>query len=79
MNGISECTSRIDKGQVPTFSGKIQELYDTDPDFQSLCADYFLCMKFLTRHENQSGLLQEYVELSEVLETDIYMFVSQAY
>ena len=67
------------KEKFQPFSGKIQELYDTDPDFQSLCADYFLCMKFLSRHENQSGLLQEYVELREVLETDIYMFVSQAY
>ena len=67
------------KDKFQPLSGKIQELYDTDPDFQSLCADYFLCMKFLSRHESQSGLLQEYIELSEVLETDIYMFVSQAY
>ncbi|HYK45134.1 MAG TPA: hypothetical protein VEV83_08200 [Parafilimonas sp.] len=67
------------KEKFQNLSGKIQELYDTDPDFQSLCADYFLCMKFLNRHEKQSGLLQEYVELSQVLETDIYMFVSQAY
>ena len=67
------------KEKFQRFGGKIQELYDTDPDFQSLCADYFLCMNFLKRHEKQSGLLQEYVELSEVLETDIYMFVTRGF
>jgi len=57
-------------------------LYDTDPDFQSLCEDYFLCMKFLREHQNdrdeKAGLIKEYVDLSKVLEKDLCDFMRLA-
>ena len=69
------------KEKFGPFSGRIQELYDTDADFQSLCADYFLCMKFLRQYEAADGkknVLREYVDISKALEKELYDFINQA-
>ena len=60
----------------------IQKLYDTDPDFQSLCADYFLCIKLLKEYEGGAGekqvLIKEYADISKDLEKELYDFISHS-
>ena len=81
MESVNAHLSLI-KEKFELFSRKVQELYDSDPDFQSLCADYYLCMKFLKQYEaakgDKSSVLKEYVDISKVLEKEVYDFIRRA-
>ena len=61
---------------------RIQKLYDADADFQSLCADYFLCIKLLKQYEGEPGekqtLKKEYAEISKDLEKELREFITHA-
>jgi hypothetical protein len=67
------------------FSGqdmRIEELYEENEDFRTLCADYFLCRRYLQRSTDECAekqqWLDEYKDLSEKLENELtdYIFGS---
>ena len=60
------------KSRFPAHKYLIEELYRTDPDFKSLCADLFLCSKMIQDFEfeiaEKQHALIEYRDIVSELE-----------
>jgi hypothetical protein len=79
MESLNKQLSVI-KNKFPQQSGRIEELYEIDEDFRTLCSDYFLCMQYLQKFEKEFGEKQvtvdEYKIMRTELEKELYHFLS---
>jgi hypothetical protein len=70
------------KTWFPAHISAIENLYRTDPDFKSLCADLFLCSKLIRDFEieifeKQHGL-NDYKDIVFELEKELCMVIQNA-
>jgi len=67
------------KKKFPEQSGQIEQLYETDADFRTLCADYFLCVQYLQKFKKEviekKDSVEEYENLREELEKELHNFL----
>jgi hypothetical protein len=67
------------KNRFPDHKSVIEDLYRTDSDFKSLCADLFLCSKmiqdFETEISDKQTALVEYREIVKELEKELSMVI----
>ena len=65
----------------PQYTDKIQELYVSDADFRSLCADYFLCKsnlaEFKKKLAERKDSIHDYEEVTSELEKELFHFLLQ--
>jgi|KBSMisStandDraft_5_1062788.scaffolds.fasta_scaffold1007608_1 hypothetical protein len=65
----------------PQYTDKIQELYTSDADFRSLCADYFLCKsnlaEFKKKLAERKDSIHDYEEVTSELEKELFHFLLQ--
>jgi len=65
----------------PQYTDKIQELYTSDADFRSLCADYFLCKsnlaEFKKKLAERKESIHDYEEVTSELEKELFHFLLQ--
>ena len=70
------------KARFPAHKSVIEELYKTDSDFNSLCADLFLCSKMIQDFEceiaEKQHALIEYRDIVNELEIEISMVIKSA-
>ena len=63
----------------PQYSNKIQELYTSDADFRSLCADYFLCKsnlaEFKKKLAERRDSIHDYEEVTVELEKELFQYL----
>jgi len=64
----------------PQYTDKI-ELYTSDADFRSLCADYFLCKsnlaEFKKKLAERKDSIHDYEEVTSELEKELFHFLLQ--
>jgi hypothetical protein len=65
----------------PGLREKILSLYERNEDFQTLCFDYFLCLKSLdqweTNRQKDEKFVQEYTDLKKTLEVELLQFIEK--
>jgi hypothetical protein len=70
----------IIRNKFPGKDGRVNFLYREDPDFRSLCSDYFFCLKnlinFKKLSEAEQQAIEEYKNVMEELEKELYDFLS---
>ena len=54
MKSVEELLEEIKK-KFPRQGIRIEELYEQDPDFRSLCRDYFTCLQTLKKYRRLSN------------------------
>ena len=63
----------------PQYTDKIQELYTSDADFRSLCADYFLCKsnlaEFKKKLADRRDSIQDYEKVTAELEKELFQYL----
>jgi hypothetical protein len=68
------------KNKFPDHKSVIDNLYRSDPDFKSLCADLFLCTKMIQDFEleiaEKQHALTEYREIVKDLESELCMVIT---
>ena len=68
------------KNKFPNHKSVIDNLYRSDPDFKSLCADLFLCTKMIQDFEleiaEKQHALTEYREIVKDLESELCMVIT---
>jgi hypothetical protein len=81
MNAIPSEISLI-KNRFPHYKSVIEDLYRTDSDFKSLCADLFLCSKMIADFEveitEKQHAVIEYREIIKDLEKELSMVIQSA-
>jgi len=72
---------RAAKEKFPDQSARIEELYNNDPDFKALCADYLLSIKTLKEFQkefsNKLNAIQEYQDICKDLENELGDFIAE--
>jgi hypothetical protein len=67
------------KNRFPDHKSVIEDLYRTDSDFKSLCADLFLCSKMIQDFEieitEKQHAITEYREIIRELEKELSMVI----
>jgi len=67
--------------KFPGLGEKIQSLYECDDEFQTLCFDYFLCIRSLTQWETNlrkdEKYIHEYSELKRTLESELLQYMEK--
>jgi hypothetical protein len=67
------------KEKFPDCKRIIEDLYKSDSDFKSLCADLFLCSKLIQDFESEIAekrhALSEYTEIVHELELELTMVI----
>ena len=67
--------------KFPGQGDRIDELYENDPDFKALCADYYLCINFLHKHRHEFGekksAVKEYEDMRKDLENELQDFIGE--
>jgi len=75
----AELVCMIEK--FPGLIDKIMSLYESSSEFQTLCFDYFLCLKSLNQWEmnmkKDQTFIQEYGGLKKILETEILQLIEK--
>jgi len=65
--------------RFPAYKSVIEELYRSDSDFKSLCADLFLCSKMIQEFEceiaEKQHALVEYRDIVKELEEELSMVI----
>jgi DNA repair exonuclease SbcCD ATPase subunit len=78
MESLSKQLNAIKK-KFPEQSERIDELYETDEDFRTLCSDYLLCLQHLEKFQKDVGekkhSLKEYREIQSELERELSQFI----
>lgn len=63
----------------PGFEIRVQQLYEQDDDFRSLCTDYYCCLRDLKKYkklsEEEKQSIEEYESVRNDLENEIYSFL----
>jgi hypothetical protein len=81
MNAIPTEIGLINR-RFPDHKSVIEDLYKTDSDFKSLCADLFLCTKMITDFEveitEKQHAVIEYREIIKDLEKELSMVIQSA-
>ena len=67
------------KDQFPMQETLIDDLYQQDAMFRSLCSDYVLCLQFLDKFKNEFSekmvSMEEYEQLKKDLETELRSYL----
>jgi hypothetical protein len=67
------------KEKFPRQGHRINQLYEENPDFRALCADYFACMQELQKYKKQimeeGRSIDEYAGIANELERELYDFI----
>lgn len=67
--------------KFPGLREKILSLYEKDDEFQTLCFDYFLCIRSLTQWETNlkkdEKFIYEYSELKRTLESELLQYIDR--
>ena len=67
------------KEKFPQQNERIEELYEMNEDFRSLCSDYLLCMQHLKKFKKEFGETQlsfkEFQAIRTELEGELYNFI----
>ena len=67
------------KKKFPGQGSLIEEFYNSNPNFQALCTDYFLCIatlnKFLEEVNENKSTIKEYKNIQGELEKEIDQFL----
>jgi len=67
--------------KFPGLREKIQSLYENNDEFQTLCFDYFLCLRSLTQWETNlkkdEKFIHEYSELKRNLESELLRYMDK--
>jgi DNA repair ATPase RecN len=70
---------RAVKEKFPEQSNRIEELYEMDEDFRTLCHDYVLCMRQLMEIKKQFSekqhYMKEYKYIRKELEKELHDFI----
>ncbi len=70
---------KIVKQKFPNQADRIEELYESDEDFRTLCFDYFTCMQYLQNFKKESSekqeSLEEYKGIRQELEKELHEFI----
>ncbi len=78
MNTLQTELSLV-KTKFPAYQSVIENLYKSDSDFKSLCADLFLCSKMIHDFEDEIAEKQhaliEYHEIVKELEQELSMVI----
>jgi hypothetical protein len=78
MNGLQTELGLV-KTKFPEYKTVIEDLYRSDPDFKSLCADLFLCSKMIHDFEEEivekQHALVEYRDIVMELEQELSMII----
>ena len=65
----------------PGLRDKITMLYEQNEEFQTLCFDYFLCMKSLSQWQSSmkkdENFILEYSELKRALESELFQYIEK--
>jgi hypothetical protein len=81
MNAIPTEIGLINS-RFPDHKSVIEDLYKTDSDFKSLCADLFLCAKMIADFEveitEKQHAVIEYREIIKDLEKELSMVIKSA-
>ena len=81
MNAIPSEIALI-KNRFPDHKSVIEDLYKTDSDFKSLCADLFLCSKMIDDFEveitEKQHAIIEYREIIKELEKELLMVIQSS-
>jgi hypothetical protein len=82
MTNVLQSELGLVKSRFPTHISAIENLYGTDPDFKSLCADLFLCSKMIRDFEveisEKQNALVEYRDIVIELEKELCMVIQTA-
>ena len=80
-NGMDQTDLIYVTNRFPAFHEKVVDLYNQSEEFQSLCNDYYLCIKSLdqwkTKIENDKKCLLEYTDLKTTLEQEMCRFLEK--
>ena|SRR6478672_8080154 len=67
--------------RFPNLKETIISLYQRNEEFQTLCFDYFLCLKSLeqwvTNMQKDEKFVLEYSELRKTLETELFQYIDK--
>jgi archaellum component FlaC len=70
------------KTRFPSQKATIEDLYRSDSDFKSLCADLFLCSRMIQEFQEEISekqhALDEYRDIVKELETELSMVIKSA-
>jgi hypothetical protein len=70
---------RLIRKKFPEQSERIEELYETNEDFRTLCSDYYLCVQHLQKFQKEFGekrsSIKEYEDIYAELERELYHFI----
>ena len=70
---------RVVKMKFPGQNARIEELYESDEDFRSLCQDYLLCLqhlqKFMEKLNERNDVVSEYRTMRVELEKELYEII----
>jgi hypothetical protein len=65
--------------KFPSQARRIEELYEANEDFRTLCHDYAICLKHLKKFKKKSGetqmALNEYSVIHSELENELSHFI----
>ena len=71
----------IIKKKFPEHSEHIEELYEADVDFRTLCSDDILCLQYLQKFQKEFSerrdAIEEYDSLRKELEDELQNFISR--
>jgi hypothetical protein len=77
--GLLVCELSFIQKLYPEYSERIEDLYKSDADFKTLCADYLLCKssmdEFQKQHKEQQNAIQDYEAVSNELEKELFEFL----
>lgn len=76
---LTNNTVDLIKQKFPMQSGRIEELYQSNDDFRSLCVDYLYCLNELQKIDRdvdeKKVSVKEYQKLEEDLESELFRFI----
>jgi hypothetical protein len=73
---------RMLKDQFPLRENVIEDLYQHDAIFRSLCSDYILCLQFLDKFKDEFSekisSMEEYEQLKKELESELRNYLGKS-
>ena len=70
---------RAVKQKFPEQGDRIEQLYEVDEDFRTLCSDYVLCIRHLEEFKKEASetqhSIEEYQDIRKELERELHGFI----
>ena len=78
MKSLNEYLKAV-KQKFPEEGERIEQLYKSDQDFRALCEDYFSCLQYLYKFQNEVDekkySFEEYKDMRDELEKELQDFI----